>query len=330
MKKILLLAVIFLSMAAQTEGSENLNSKTNSGNYFHLTERDSVSTLINHPAFAGFGSHLMPWDNRVYDADTPLYSVGQFMPYHGHIEPYTVVRALNRMIDDASEGKTIFYDFYTERQKQDDPNKKSAGLFFFRGNRGAPFAIICPGGGFSYVGALHEGFPLAAEISEKGYNAFVLRYRVGSEARATEDLAAAISFIFRKRETLGVSTAEYSIWGGSAGARMTANVGSNGVAYYGGDDVGKPAAVVIAYTGHSAFSKEEPPTFTVVGENDGIANPGVMERRVNAMRDAGLEVEFHKYKNVGHGFGLGVGTSAEGWLDDAVRFWEKHIARNSR
>ncbi|MBP1610664.1 MAG: esterase, partial [Acidobacteria bacterium] len=32
-----------------------------------------------------------------------------------------------------------------------------------------------------------------------------------------------------------------------------------------------------------------------------------------------------KYPNLGHGFGLGIGTSAEGWPDLAVAFWEKHI-----
>jgi len=37
-----------------------------------------------------------------------------------------------------------------------------------------------------------RGFPLALEISRKGYNVFVLRYRIGSEQWAAKDLAAAI------------------------------------------------------------------------------------------------------------------------------------------
>jgi hypothetical protein len=53
------------------------------------------------------------------------------------------------MIDDANRGKNIFYDFYTETQKQADSTKKNAGLFFIRGGAGAPFAIVCAGGGFS-------------------------------------------------------------------------------------------------------------------------------------------------------------------------------------
>ena len=26
-----------------------------------------------------------------------------------------------------------------------------------------------------------------------------------------------------------------------------------------------------------------------------------------------------------HGFGIGIGTEAEGWMDDAVSFWEQHM-----
>ena len=118
-------------------------------------------------------------------------------------------------------------------------------------------------------------------------------------------------------------TDDYSVWGSSAGARMAAAIGSHGVARFGGDDLPKPAAVVLAYTGHADYAAQEPPTFVVVGEHDGIAPPSAMERRIAALPQAGPEVEYHKYPNLGHGFGLGTGTSAEGWIDDAIRFWEK-------
>ena len=85
-----------------------------------------------------------------------------------------MVSALNHMIDDVNNGKTIFYDFYTEAEKREQPTQSHAGLFFFRGKPGAPFAVISPGGGFSYVGSVHEGFPYAVTISKHGYNAFVL------------------------------------------------------------------------------------------------------------------------------------------------------------
>ena len=194
------------------------------------------------------------------------------MPYHSHVDPDMVVTALNRMIDEVKDGKTIFFDLYTEQQKRVDPSKQLTGLFFFRGEPGAPFAIVCPGGGFSYVGSLHEGFPLALEISKKKYNAFVIRYRIDSEQSATEDLAAAIAFIFRNANALGVSTEGYSLWGGSAGARMVGNIALSGVAGYGGGNLPKPSIVVIAYTGQSSFSANFPPTFITVSADDGIAN----------------------------------------------------------
>jgi acetyl esterase/lipase len=291
-----------------------------------LTVNDTIGDLLNHPAFAGHSRLLLPWDDRSYDSGMPLRNIGSLLPYHTHVDPGTVVNALNRMTDDVNSGRTVFYDFYTADEKKEQPAKSNTGLFFFRGKPGAPFAVIAPGGGFSYVGSVHEGFPYAAEISQRGYNAFVLKYRVGSGgAVATQDLAAAISYVFRSANALGVGTQNYSLWGSSAGARMAASIGSHGVAKFGGDDLPKPSAVVMAYTGHSEYSAKEPATFAVVGEHDGIAPPSVMERRVAALRKTGTDVEFHRYSDLGHGFGPGIGTSAEGWLDRAVRFWEKSI-----
>ena len=292
----------------------------------HLDADNSIRDLLNHSAFRGYSRLLMPWSDRTYDENMRLGDISSLLPYHSHVDPKTVLSGLNRMIDDVNNGRPVFYDFYTESQKRADPTKEHAGLFFFRGKPRAPFAIISPGGGFSYVGSVHEGFPYAVEISSKGYNAFVLKYRAGHGGDvATQDLAAAISYIFRNAESLGVDTRGYALWGSSAGARMAAAVGSHGVAAFGGDALPKPSVVVMAYTAHSDSSSDEPPTFVVVGERDAIAPPSVMERRVSTLRRAGTEVEYHRYKDLGHGFGPGIGTSAEGWIADATRFWQKFI-----
>ena len=302
----------------------NQQARTSKGE--HLTADDTISDLLNHPAFAGFGRLLLPWDDRPFDSSLRLRNIGSLLPYHTHVNAAPVVGALNHMIDDVNSGKTIFYEFYTADEKKEQPAKSNSGLFFIRGKLGAPFAVISPGGGFSYVGSVHEGFPYALEISKHGYNAFVLKYRAGAGgAIATRDLAAAISYVFRNARVLGVGTQGYSLWGSSAGARMAAAIGSHGVARFGGDDLPKPSAVVMAYTGHSKYSAKEPATFVVVGEHDGIAPPSVMEKRVAALRKTGTEVEFHRYSSLGHGFGPGTGTSAQGWLERAVRFWEKSI-----
>jgi acetyl esterase/lipase len=290
-----------------------------------LTTDSYIKDIVNHPAFMGFGERLLPRDDNSSYYETRISNAASLMPYHENVNPDVIVNALNYMINEAQSGKTIFYDFYTEQQKRADPAKTHTGLFFFRGKPGAPFAIVCPGGGFAYVGSLHGGFPLALGISKKGYNAFVIRYRIGGERFACEDLAAAIAYIFTNSRTLELNTEDYSLWGGSAGGRMVARLSSYGTAFYGEKDYPKPAAAVILYTGHSDFTVNNPPTFAVLGEWDNIANPAIMEQRVNDMKAAGIDVEFYLYPNVGHGFGLGVGTFAEGWLNNAVRFWKKHI-----
>jgi acetyl esterase/lipase len=294
-----------------------------------LRPRSTLRDILDHPAFAGFAKQILPWDGRAYDADMPLSDIGSLLPYHSHVEPDIVVGALNRMIADVNNGQTVFYDIYDEAQKRAQPARENTGLFFFRGRPGAPFAVIAPGGGFAYVGSVHEGFPYAVDISNRGYNAFVVRYRAGHGGRvATDDMAAAVSYILANAKTLGVSTEDYSLWGSSAGARMAASIGSHGLAAFGGD-VAKPSAVVMAYTAHSDISSDEPPTFVVVGEQDGIAPPAAMERRVAALRRAGTPVEYRAYQHLGHGFGPGAGTSAEGWIADAVRFWERFMKHSS-
>ncbi len=335
-KNLLLVLMIFIAgctkngTATGIMSDDETGTLNEDGSYAHVNENDSVLDIMNHPAFDGFGQFILPSDNGIYDKNMQLNSINSLLPYHNHVAPDTTVRVINHMIDEINDGKTIFYDFYTEQQKQKDPTKGSTGLFFFRGKPGAPFAIVCPGGGFVYVGSIHEGFPHAVELSNKGYNAFVLKYRVGGELRATEDLAAAMSYIFENAETLGVSTEDYSLWGSSAGARMVANIASNGAASFGDYDLPKPCIVVMAYTGHSTFSINDPPTFVTVSEDDRIVNVPTVERRVEGMRNAGIEVEYRKYRNAGHGFGLGVGTDAEGWIEYAIQFWEKHISKWGR
>ena len=43
------------------------------------------------------------------------------------------------------------------------------------------------------------------------------------------------------------------------------------------------------------------------------------------MKKAGCIVEEHYIDNLEHGFGVGKGTPAEGWIEKAVKFWEKNM-----
>lgn len=283
--------------------------------YSHLTTSNTVGDVVTHPAFKGFGNYILPLEWG-YNPDMRLSNIASLLPYHNYVDAERAVGYINEMIDKCSRGDKLFYDL----------GREDAGLFFFPGKPGAPFAVFCPGGGFSYVGSIHEGFPLALELSKMGYNAFVIQYSVARGAQgAVEDLSAGIDYIFNHAYELGVSTEDYSVWGGSAGARMVAYIGSYTPAAFGDFVEARPAVVVMGYTGHSEYTRLDPPTYVVIGEDDGIASPTMMRRRVEALQSLGIDAEFHLFPNLRHGFGLGVGTSADGWMNGAVKFWEKHM-----
>lgn len=273
-----------------------------------------IEEVVSDPAFGDYGRLLFPVNAGYWSGDT----LGTLdLVWYNNIDPNETVVIVNTLRERASNGETVFYDIYTDEEKAEDPAKEDTGLFFFKGTPGEKFAICNAGGGFAYVGAMQDSFPHALELSRRGYNAFALIYRPGAQT-ACEDLARAIRFIFEHAEELEVNTDGYSLWGGSAGARMAAWLGSYGTEAFGEGNYPRPAAVVMQYTGHTDYTAGDPATFACVGERDGIANWQTMQRRLSAMDALGIPTEFHHYPGLPHGFGLGTGTVAEGWLDQAV------------
>ncbi|MBD5543039.1 MAG: alpha/beta hydrolase [Lachnospiraceae bacterium] len=307
--------------SSRTESAQNSEGGTEMNPEGQFTTHTAISDVINDPVFGEYGRLIFPADTGYYSGDT-LGSLR--LTWYSHIDPDKTVEITNYMKDHAEAGDTIFYDIYSKEEKAANPTKENTGLFFFSGEPGEKFAICNAGGGFAYVGAMHDSFPHALELSKKGYHAFALIYRPGAQT-ACEDLARAISFIFEHAEELEIDTDCYSLWGGSAGARMAAYLGSCGPAAFGGENLPRPGTVVMQYTGHSEYTENDPPTYVCVGENDGIASWQMMESRLKQMNAFGIDTEFHKYPDLGHGFGLGTGTVAEGWMDDAIAFWEKQM-----
>ena len=304
---------------SRQEVASALQQEPQSGGAYTADTR--VEDVIQDPAFDGYGRLIFPVDSGYWSGGT----LGDLrLVWYNHIDSEKTVEIANYFKDHAEAGDAVFYDIYTQEEKEDDPEKEDTGLFFFRGEPGGKFAVCNAGGGFAYVGAMQDSFPHALELSKQGYNAFALIYRPGAQT-ACEDLARAISFIFEHAEELQVDTGCYSLWGGSAGGRMAAWLGSYGPAAFGGDDLPRPGAVVMQYTGHSDYTPDDPPTFACVGESDGIASWRTMQRRLQALESLGIPTEFHHYPGLGHGFGLGTGTAAEGWLEEAVAFWEAQM-----
>lgn len=286
-----------------------------------FTQETKIEDVKNDAVFGGangYGKLIFPVESSYYSGET-LKDLS--LTWYNYIDPNKTVEIVNYMKSHALNGHKIFFDIYTDDEKRNDPEKKNTGLFFFKGNPGAKFAIVNAGGGFAYVGAMHDSFPHALELSKKGYNAFALIYRPGAET-ACEDLARAIAFIFEHADELEIDANGYSLWGGSAGGRMAAWLGSYGTETFGERKFPRPAAVIVNYTGLSEVTGLEPPTFSAVGKNDWIANWKTMKARLDSISKLGIATEFVAFDGLSHGFGLGTGTIAEGWLDKAVKFWE--------
>ena len=294
------------------KSDSDTNSETKSE---QVTESTKISDVINNPLFGDYGRLIFPLNSNYYGGDT----LGNLsLTWYSNIKAARTVEIINYMLYQVQKGNKIFYRIYPEN----DSRYENTGLFLFKGNKNAKFAICNAGGGFVYVGAMHDSFPHALELSKKGYNAFALIYRPGADT-ACEDLARAIAFIHEHSEELQVDTKNYSLWGGSAGARMAAWLGSYGTESFGEKIYPRPSAVIMQYTGLSEVTGNEPPTYNCVGTLDGIANYRTMQNRINRIKANGTDAEIEIFDGLSHGFGLGEGTVAEGWLHRAVNFWAR-------
>lgn len=308
-------------------------------------ESTRIDEVTSYPAFGDWSRMIFPVDTGYYSGST-LGSLR--LTWYSNIQPAKTVEIVNNMREKADAGEQIFYRIYTDAEIAADPWKADTGLFFFKADcrrdlddpadprdggeaarplitsSRAKFAICNAGGGFAYVGAMHDSFPHALELSKMGYNAFALIYRPGAQT-ACEDLARAIAFIHEHAEELEVDAADYSLWGGSAGARMAAWLGSYGTVAFGEEEYPRPGAVIMQYTGLSEVYGNEPPTYNCVGTSDGIASYRTMERRIAAIQANGTDAMIEVFPGLSHGFGLGTGTVADGWIKNAVSFWERNM-----
>lgn len=290
-----------------------------------FTLESTVGNVVESPVFEDFGRLLFPVDRNV-SSDLTLKDVSSSNVYiwYSHIQAEKTVEIVNRLKNDALNNQPIFYNIYSDEEIASDASKKDTGLFYFKGKPGEKFAIMNAGGGFMYVGAMHDSFPHALEVSKQGYNAFALIYRPDY---AYEDLAVAISFIIEHADELEVDPSGYSLWGGSAGARMAATLGNKD--YFrrltGLSSTDSAAAVIMQYTGYSGVSKNDAPTYACVGTNDGIAYWKTVQSRLERLASLNIPTEFHVYPGLGHGFGLGTNTVSEGWVNDAIAFWKENM-----
>ena len=181
--------------------------------------------------------------------------------------------------------------------------------------------LVIPGGGHSEIWADHEGFNVAAWLSEHGVAAFVLKYRLAREAGSTytvegtelDDVQRAMRVIRSRSSEWSVDPARLGVIGFSAGGELAALVSTRwnaGVAER--QDIvsrqsSKPAFEALIYPSipkDMPLSKATPPAFLLGGADDAArVSEGLPELYVG-MKRAGMVVELHVLSGVGHGFGV--------------------------
>ncbi len=308
------------------------------GRWRRATWKSSVSWTMEHPAFDGYGKYLLPWREGSASSAVPWMSYFWMCATTGW-NTDDVVDGVNFMMAREEEDGVRFIAFYDDGEISDSPDKADTGLIYIPGDGSKPFAFVVPGGGFTSEAVTAEGFTAARELHERGYPVFILIYRVSienawseQEALANADFGAAMRYIFGNASDLGVRTDGYSVWGYSAGGRLSWLWGLDNEFGYEEHGVTAPTAVILSYSGwhEERFADDYggvPPTFFGYCENDkviGEEKSKGIERYIEELRLLGTYVEAHVY-DAPHGYGTGAGTEAYGWMESAYAFWEKHM-----
>ena len=235
------------------------------------------------------------------------------------------------------------------------PNHYKLKKYLINDGKKHPFALICPGGGYSMVCSFLEGDPYAKELNRQGYHAFVLYYRVRKKAHypaPQQDVSRALREIFDHAHAWNVDTDCYSLWGSSAGGHLAASFGTEAMGYT-NYDLPKPGALILVYPVVTMGEKTHagsrdnllgrnpenkwinlasvekqvtaayPPTFIWHGDADRTVNPVNSEMLANALIEYGIPCAYEVYSGVDHGVGLGKGLTCEGWFHHALSFWDQ-------
>ena len=90
------LSALMMTSFAQAEGNDVVPSVGNAEQTTteqmsgekgrHLSTDSRIGDILNHPAFAGFGSLILPRDDRPYHESMLLSDIDSLLPYHSHVD----------------------------------------------------------------------------------------------------------------------------------------------------------------------------------------------------------------------------------------------------
>lgn len=212
-----------------------------------------------------------------------------------------------------------------------------------RGKANGAGVIVCPGGGYQILAINLEGYEIARWLSEQGYTAFVLQYRVPQKQEgALQDVQRAIRIVRSRAAEWQIKPEKIGVLGFSAGGSLSARASTlyNKRTYTPVDasdsSSARPDFALLIYpayldqganrsiTPELQIDEHTPPAFLFATADDPYANSALV--MAGALRDAKIPVELHLYARGGHGYGLRPGNSAAlAWIALAARWLERNV-----
>lgn len=323
-----------------------------------ITPQTTMGEIWSDPVIVASGVCTKTKFRDIKELQTYYYNNQTLEEYVGPENAEASAEGLNLLVEAYEAGQQVTYPLYSEQEIAAVPAKKVAEVNYFPANQsGAKFALVLCGNISTRTAELKECIATAAQLHKNGYAVFTLRYRTfldASDNAPLEDLGRAVQFITANAETFGIRADHYALVGYSSGGQIAGLFGSRelGWEHYG---VPKPGALLLGYPVNDfneakpayhllmdtdvlakryyeynisdCIEEGYPPVFYWSGANDntlfllnGAFQSPALER---ALQKYSVPYVRKKYGNAAHGIALGVGTDAEGWLDEAAAFWEE-------
>lgn len=229
-----------------------------------------------------------------------------------------------------------------------------------KGKANGTAVIVCPGGGYTHLSMINEGSSIGKKFASMGVTAFVLKYRLPSDAIMADktigplqDAQRAIQMVRERAAEWGINPAKVGIIGFSAGGHLASTAGTHfdkvvidnkqntsvrpdfmlllypvitfgDLAHKGSEYalIGKdaPQALVDLYSNEKQVTANTPPTFIVQAEDDHTVPVQNSLMFYDALLKNHVKAEMHIYQAGGHGFGLNNKTTKDDWFERCVNF----------
>lgn len=322
----------------------------------NITPQTTMGEIRSNPSIAGSGLWTYAKEQKLQGAENLLN--GQTLEkYVGSWVAQDCADGLNLLIENYNAGVQITHKIYSEQEIAEDSSRNDAEIYYYPASTpNAKYALILSGNVVTRTAEVKECVSTAYQLHQMGYAAFVMRYRIypdNDQNAPLDDIAQAVQYITDHAQQFGVQAEDYAVIGHSAGGQLTGLFGSDALGYknYG---LLKPGALILAYpivqyaevtpayrlgvdglscgkfyyeySVADVITEDYPPVYFWYGKNDTTLMMLCWNLQEPALAKALQANQVpHKqvvYNDASHGIGLGRGTDAEGWLNDAVAFWE--------